>query len=351
MTKWLNKITHIGDSTISLLLQDNLIELFDWGMLDAGGFTNISIPTEGQFGGDKHELRLVDDPRYTSGQVWEGFRSNWVWQSGLACTDQPKTLTRLTINPVDYPLQVDSPGISGVFVGGEFYPTSGVGPYKHHIDYPNGRVVFDTAISTTSTVTAEFSHKWAKVTRANEDFFREIQYRSDRADDDFTMVGSGDWSQLADTRLQLPVVAIEVVKSRNLKPLDLGTVRHYVNTDVLFHVLAEDDYERDKLLDIISLQDDMIHPMFDSDMIGRNNAFPLDYRGMVNGVPKMYPTLIAHSGEIRIRHPAGEPLPEKDRGYPYGRNMTLNNPRIQVSEAISPNLYHGVVRMNTEVIM
>lgn len=348
MTQWLNKINHVGDSTISLLLQDNLIELFDWGLIDAGGFTNVSIPTEGQFGGDKHNLRLVDDPRYISGQVWEGFRSNWVWQSGLSCTDQPKTLTRLTPNAVDYPNSSYSPGVSGVFVGGIFRPASGVGPYKHHIDYPNGRIVFDTAISTTSTVTAEFSYKWAKVTKANDDFFREIQYRSDRADGDFTLEGSGDWSQLADTRLQLPAVALEVVKARSLKPYALGGLTHYVNTDVLFHVLAEDDYERDKLLDIISLQEDNIYPLFDSDMIGRNNAFPLDYRGMINGIPKMYPTLLAASGEVID----GVSIAEKDRGYSWGsRTVMLNRSRVQTSEAISPNLHHGVVRMNTEVIM
>ena len=98
MTKYLNKISNVGDSTISPLLKDNLIEFFDWGLLDAGGFFNVSIPTSGQYGGDKHNLRLVDDPRYTSGQVWEGFRSNWVWQSGLSSTDQPKTITKINQN-------------------------------------------------------------------------------------------------------------------------------------------------------------------------------------------------------------------------------------------------------------
>ena len=68
---------------------------------------------------------------------------------------------------------------------------------------------------------------------------------------------------------------------------------------------------------------------------------------MVNGIPKMYPTFIAPSGE----EIGGEAVAEKDRGYAYGRGMVLNNARIQLSEAISPNLYHGVVRMNTEVIM
>ena len=84
----LSKITHVGDSTISLLTQDNIIEFFDWGILNAGGFFNIEIPTSGLYAGEKHKLRLVDDPRYTKGQVWEGFRSNWVWQSGLSTIEQ-----------------------------------------------------------------------------------------------------------------------------------------------------------------------------------------------------------------------------------------------------------------------
>ena len=44
---YLNKIKNMGDSTISSLIQDNLIEFFDWGMLDAGGFFDI---TQGKFG-------------------------------------------------------------------------------------------------------------------------------------------------------------------------------------------------------------------------------------------------------------------------------------------------------------
>ena len=338
MTKWLNKIDNVGDSTPSNILQDNLIEYFDWAILDAGGFTNVPITTTGQYGGTKHKLRLVDDPRYTSGQVWEGFRSNWVWQSGLSTTDQPKTITKIKADAVTYPNSKNYPGMSGIFVGGNFQPASGVGTYAYHIDYPNGRVVFDTAIATTSTVTAEFSYKWTKVTKANSNFFREIQHRSGRADGDFLMEGSGDWSQLSDTRLQLPALAVEVIQKRTLEPYALGGLTHFVNTDILFHVLAEDDYERDKLLDIVSLQDGKIVALFDSDYIGRQQKFPLDHRGMTNLDALQYPDLLAPIGED---------------GYSYAKcsDVQLQNARVQVSEPISPNLYHGVVRLNTELIM
>ena len=99
----LNKIDNMGDSTLTPLLGDNIIEFFDWAFLDRGGFFNIKIPTSGHYGGDKHKLRLVDDPRYTKGQVWEGFRSNWVWQSGVSTTDQPNTITKIKPDAATYP--------------------------------------------------------------------------------------------------------------------------------------------------------------------------------------------------------------------------------------------------------
>ena len=161
----LNKIDNMGDSTLTPMISDNIIEFFDWAFLDKGGFFNISIPSSGHYGGDKHNLRLVDDPRYTSGQVWEGFRSNWVWQSGLSGDTQPLVTQNW-----------ESPGVSGVFVNGGFY-ASGDATYGHYIDYPRGRIIFDSAISTTSAVTAEFSYKWVDVVRAC------LLYTSDAADE------------------------------------------------------------------------------------------------------------------------------------------------------------------------
>tara|TARA_A100001201_G_C4071541_1_gene195974 strand:- start:316 stop:1329 length:1014 start_codon:yes stop_codon:yes gene_type:complete len=329
----LNKVDNAGDSTVSSLIKDNTIEFFDWAIINGGGFFNVNIPTSGHYGGDKHKLRLVDDPRYSSGQVWEGFRSNWVWQSGLECETQPLVTNKW-----------HNPGISGVFVNGSFY-ASGDSTYGHHIDYPRGRVVFDSAISTTSSVTAEFSYKWVNVVPADKEFFREVQYRSQRADGDFTYTGSGDYSQLADNRLQLPAIAVDVTKRRNLEPYALGALTHYINTDVVFHVLAEDSYTRDKLVDMVSLQEEKVVYMFDSDRIGRNDAFPLDYRGQVRPSGLSYPDLIKPSGH------SGESLEKKGYRWEYSDGkMTFRDARIQEGSEINPNLYHGVVRLNAEVI-
>ena len=313
-------IDSIGKTTLSQQIQDNLVEFFSWGILDKGGFFNVNAPAVGLYGGNKHQLRLVDDPNYTAGQVWEGFRNNWVWESGLSTATQPIA-------------------VSGVFVGGNFHPATGVGTYAHHIDYPNGRIIFDSAISTTSTVTAEYSYKWAKVMAANATpWFKEVQLRADRIDSShFSNTGSGDWSQLAQTRLQLPAIGIEIVPRRSFKPVELGSLNQWVYTDVLFHILAEDEFTRNKIVDMVSFQNEKTIYMFDIDKIAQSGRFPLDYRGMISEKSVAsgalnYPNLVTVSGY-------------------RDRELRFSSMTVQQMDAINPSLHLGTVRGQTEVIL
>mgnify|MGYP001387579253 CR=1 FL=1 len=85
---------NLGDTTLSAKVQLNLIAFFDWGIMDKGGYLNVDIPSTGVYGGDMHKLRLVDDPNFTNGQIWEGFKRNWVWESGInATTTQPTRIS------------------------------------------------------------------------------------------------------------------------------------------------------------------------------------------------------------------------------------------------------------------
>lgn len=316
----LKGLQNIGESSLSQQIADNMIEFFNWGLIDKGAYFNVSVPTSGLYGGNKHKLRLVDDPRYTDGQVWETFRSNLVWETGVSPTNQPVQ-------------------ISGVYVGGTFQPISGVGPYKHHIDYPNGRIVFDTAISTSSEVTMEYSHKWVNVTKAEGvPWFREIQYGAGRVDHShFSQTGSGDWSQLGQTRLQMPIVAVEVVPRRTFKGYQLGGGQ-WTYTDVLFHVISEDESDATKLMDVISLQNDSIIWLFDTNHIARSGIFPLDYRGMINDnalESGRYPDLVSPTG---------------DGGHRWKR-LRFSECVAQDIVQINPKLYIGAVRANTEVIL
>ena len=80
--KHLRGIFNTQDATLSNILLENFLTFYDWGFLDKGAFYNINIPSSGLYGGIKSNLRLVDDPNYTKGQVWEGYRQNWVWETG-----------------------------------------------------------------------------------------------------------------------------------------------------------------------------------------------------------------------------------------------------------------------------
>ena len=224
---------------------------------------------------------------------------------------------------------------SGVFVDGAFQSTFDSPTYPHSVDYSNGRVIFNTALPTTSAVTAEYSYKWINVVPANSTpWFREIQYGSQRADGHFEQTGSGDWSQLAQSRLQLPAIAVEVVPPRVSEPYQLGG-GSYVHTDVIFHVLAEEDYVRDKLIDIVSLQNEKSIYMIDTNRMATNDAFPLDWKGSVKPSGFRYPDLVKPSGI---------------GGYRW-KGLRFENVRSQRTAPINESLHTGVVRMTTQVIM
>jgi len=202
--KHLRGFPNTQDATLSNTLLENFITFYDWGFTDLGAFYSIEIPQSGIYGGDRHKLRAVKDPNYTDGQVWEAYRSNWVWETGVLNPEQPIR-------------------ISGIFVGGTFRATGNIeAPY--YIDYPDGRVVFDTAISTSAEVKLEYSHKWVDVIPAEGvPWFREIQRGSFRSDNPtFVQFGSGDWAQLGQTRVQLPTVAVEVIPAKSLMGRELG---------------------------------------------------------------------------------------------------------------------------------
>jgi hypothetical protein len=314
----LKGVTNIADSMISTQISDNIIEFFNWGLLEAGSYFNVNMPATGLYGGNKHELRLVDDPNYSAGQVWEGYRSNWVWETG--------------VSPSTQPIQV-----SGIYIGGAFQPGTGVGTYAHYVDYPNGRIVFDSAISTTSTVSAEFSYKWVNVIKAEGiPWFRELQYNSQRVDSEhFAQTGSGDWSQLGQARVQMPALAVEVVPRRRFEPYELGSTRS-AYTDVLIHVLAEEEYVAAQLVDVVSLQEEKTLWMFDTNLLATQNKYPLNYRGELTTdalTSGRYPDLVSDTSEGGLRW----------------KKMFIPNCVSQGLSTLNPSLYIGTVRMTTEV--
>ena len=309
---------NVFDTTLNNELQDNIVEFLDWALMEKGNYQNVNLGELSPNGDDYSSLRMATSSYLPSGSVWEGFRQNWIWQSGISYNPPPIVSNNQAI-----------PGLSGVYVDDEFYPSDTTGDYAHKIDYFNGRVIFDSGLPIDSKVQAEYSYKYINILYANSlPWIKLIQYRTLDLPDSFKNKINGDFNIPPEDRVQLPAIAIEVVPRRTLKGYQLGGGQ-YVETDILFHCLAEDEFTRNKLVDIISLQNEKTIRMFNSNMIGASGAFPLDNHGTPVSGALRYPDLIEkyYRGAVRFK-----------------------NSTVQGMDLINSNFYAGIVRMTAETI-
>ena len=264
----------VFDSTLNNDIQDGIIEYFDWALLEKGNYFNVTLGELSPSGEDYSILRLSENEAFQRGRIWESFRKNWVWQSGISYNPQPIVGVNNT-----------KPGISGVYVNGAFYPSTTTGPYAHYVDYYNGRIVFNSPIPTGSIVQAEYSYKWINMIYPDSvPWLRYIQTKTFEPDESIANIPP-------EARIQLPAIAVEIVPSRKFKGYQLGGGQ-WVYTDVLFHCLAEDEHTRNKLVDIVSLQNDKRIHLFDSNAINAAKEFPIDYRGVPVSGALRYPDLV-----------------------------------------------------------
>lgn len=256
-------------------LKTNIPMFFDWGFIDKGAFFNVTRPTTNIYSDDKHKLKLVTDPRFTTGCVWEGTKKNWVWESGVSQTTQPIR-------------------VSGVYVNNTFFPSNTSGAYAHYIDYPNGRVIFNTPIATSSNVQLNYSYKYIQFFDGSKvDWVKQIQFNAFKGDSPSNNNrGSGNITTLAEQRIQLPAVAMEISPRTVYKPYAIGTGAQYCYKDIIFYVIADDDRQCAKIADIISLQKEKTIFLYDDELLARSGVQPLNYRGALNSGAKTYPQLV-----------------------------------------------------------
>lgn len=305
----------VFDSTLSNDIQDGIVEYFDWELLNKGNYFNVSLG-ETIDGKDYSRLKPSTSENFATGKVWEGFRKNWVWQSGVNYDPPPFVGSNIA-----------KPGISGIYVNDAFYSSSTSGTYSHYIDYHNGRVVFNNPIPTGSKVQVAHSYKWITVDYANSvPWLQQVQSKS-LTPGDFNQ-NADQWNLPADLKIQLPMIAVELVPSRSFKGYQLGGGQ-WVKTDVIFHCLAEDDITRNKLVDIVSLQNDGAFYLFDSNKIYQNNDFPLDYRGCPVSGAKTYPSLVNNYNGGLIR---------------------FINTNVSSLVSYNSNIFGGIVRVTAEGI-
>ena len=310
-----NKVSHIGNTLLSSEIENNMKWFLDWAFLGIGGWSNVTMPTSGAFGGTFDTLRLVNDPSYSNGQVREGARKDWVWETGSSYEGHD-------------PIQ-----ISGVYVNGVLKGT-GDATYGHHYNYPLGRVVFDNPISTSDTVKVEYSYRNVQVYVADEaPWWDELQYNSLRVDDAYySSTGSGSWGILANHRVQMPAIVLETVPRRRFKPYQLGDTSQFVQQDIVFHIVGENRWWRNQLVDILSYQIDSQVWLFKTDTLIESGAYPLDYRGMKVASPLNYNNVV-NTPQYR---------------YLLARMTDMS---ITEMESYDARLHEGTVRATLEVVL
>lgn len=300
-------------------VQYGVVEWIKWSMLQVGGFENVlASQSSGLYGGHPALLHSATDPRFTSGQVWESIRSDWVWETGIYYDVQPRAC-------------------SGVYVDGTFYPTaSTVGTYEHYVDFPRGRVVFTNPISTSANVRCDYSFRIPTVGLSKFPWMQELLYGSlDVQRSDWNVAGAGSHSQLAEARRQMPTIGLELSQRHGYRPYQLGGGQ-FVYQDILLYVLAESQDERDKLLNILTQQNDKVLVLPDRALMKANAQFPvdIDVKGRPVSNPMQYPSIIAATG---------------DGGF-YWTKCMLRSAQSQVIQTTNDWLYRGVVRFTCEAI-
>lgn len=270
----LKNITSVNQSTLSDQLETNLIYFFSYGLLNIGAFTNVRIPSSGAYGGLEHKLHVVSRPGYSQGQVWESFRKDWVWESGVECPTQPI-------------------GITGVFVDNTFYPISTTGAFAYKIDYPNGRVVFNSAISATANVTCEYSYRYIQIGNGDAPWWKSVQENSMRSDSpQVFLYGSGFMHIPPEQKVQAPALIIQAVPGQTRKGRELGGLSQWVKQEVHFTILTQTSQDLKFIYDVITEQTEKSLIGFDKNLMIQATGFPLTYQGSIGSNAKTYPDLV-----------------------------------------------------------
>lgn len=311
----LEGFSNISDTGPTTLIKENIIEYYDWGLLTIGAFANVTRPQSGVTGLNEHVLKPYYDSGYTDGKVWQTYRSNLVWQSGLAA---------------NVGASLHKPGVSGVYVNNLFYPSTTSGNYGHYIDYPNGKVIFNSGLPTSSSVELDYSYKWVNVVPVDDvSWFKELQQKS-MFPPNFSNTQSGVYSLDPATRQQLPMIGVEISSRRSYRGYQLGGGQ-YMTLDILFHCVGEDDYTRNKLVDIVSTQNEKTIPLLDLDRLAASGQFPLNYQGTPISGALRYPELLT--------------------SFQHTKNLRIFNTTMDSAYSLGQNIYVGTVRASTELIL
>ena len=284
----------VHDPTVSNEILDSLVEFFDWGLLQKGNYFNVELGETDRQGNDLSRLSVSKSRSFTQGSAWDAINPNWVWQSGVEHSPQP-------LIP------------DGIYLDDNFLPLDSLtNPY--YIDYYNGRVVFESPIPSSSKVQVVHSYKWINVDYANSiGTMKSILEQEDTLPPELTV--------------KLPLISIEVVNRNKMTGYELGGGQ-WIDTMVLFYCIARNEPIKNRMVDIVSYQNDKSIFTFNSMKIAQNGDFPLDQNGTPKDDALNFKELVAQYPRYKLRF----------------SNVSTSSMTMKEN-----NLFGGVVKMDVEL--
>jgi hypothetical protein len=274
-----NNISSLNDNNLINQLEDNIKGFLDWGFLHIGGFININYPTSGLYTGSYSQLNNIEEPGFSKGQVWQTFKKDWVWETGVAYNNY---------SPIN---------ISGVHVDSTFYPApTGSGNMGYALNYPMGQVVFDRSLGSRSNVNMSYSYRWCQVHKSSTyPYWVELQELTTKPFTRTSPTNKGDYSISANHRIQMPCIIIEPIARSDSKPWQLGSSNFEVSQDMLLHVFTENKTDNNRIVDIIRLQKEKTIQMYDINKVVNSGYQAFYHNGSLNIGAKNYFDLISDS--------------------------------------------------------
>lgn len=259
-------VENFGSTLILNELENNYKSFLDWGFINIGAFTNVSIPTQNISSFNLHILKTTEDNNQTNKTVWQSARKDWIYESGISYSG---------VSPIL---------VSGVYVNSTFYPgPTGNNTLGYRINYPEGKIIFNKPVPPSSVVQAEYSYKNVQIYKMEEfPYWKQIQYNSLENKAGLSLSDKGDFAISSEHRIQLPAIIIEPVARSDSRPFRLGDKSLIIQQDLLLHVLSDQPRDKNNIIDIIRIQEDREIWLYNTNQIIKSGIYPLNFNGSKN---------------------------------------------------------------------
>jgi len=286
-------------------IQLNLMFWIEWGLLNNGAYNFYLSGQDSFFANNESILHPVIDERFPDRTVFDGVGREWVWESGV-----------IPFSGNDAPFRV-----SGVYVNGNFVSMSDTGPYRHHVDYQRGRIIFDESIPSSDEISAEYTSKAVHIGLADDSDFNLLML--DTVKEFLTdTVPSGTPSK--DFQVWLPSIFVEL-ESGESTGLQLGGGQ--IKTRIVkFHIFADNKNDRNLLMDWLDYSNRSVFYMADLNKI----QFPFnEYGDIIPGTTNWV---------------------DLTNNYPWKKLRCIGG-RCKKINSLNTKLFRGLVTYNIEVDM